>query len=78
MYRMYTLPVLQMSVKTSSVMYITIFLIILIVIFVCLMNTKTTKEKEEKSLMVANSSKQTEYDLRMQKKTQEIQPFIET
>lgn len=69
MYRMYTLPVLQMSVKTSSVMYITIFLIILIVIFVCLMNTKTTKEKEEKSLMVANSSKQTEYDLRMQKNT---------
>lgn len=29
MYRMYALPVLQMSVKTSSVMYITIFLIIL-------------------------------------------------
>ena len=25
------------------------------------MNTKTTKEKEEKSLMVTNSSKQTEY-----------------
>lgn len=68
MYRMYALPVLQMPVKISSVMYITIFLIILIVIFVCLMNTKTTKEKEEKSLVVANSSKQTEYDLRMQKK----------
>lgn len=69
MYRMYALPVLQMSVKISSVMYITIFLIILIVIFVCLMNTKTTKEKEEKSLVAANSSKQTEYDLRMQKNT---------
>lgn len=69
MYRMYALPILQMSVKISNAMYITIFLIILIVIFVCLMNTKTTKEKEEKSLTVANSSKQTEYDLRMQKNT---------
>ena len=46
---MYALPILQMPVKISNVMYITIFLIILIVIFVCLMNTKTTKEKEEKS-----------------------------
>ena len=49
-------------------MYIAIFLIILIVIFVYSENIKITKEKKEKNLIVANLSKQTEYDLRKQKK----------